>query len=474
MQPQFPLKWVRRRVLVLLLVAVVGCSTRNIVQSPSTGRFQLQSGYNMFTPEQDIQLGRQAQADVNRTMPVLPESSPVTKYVQSLGQQLAAKAPGEVKWPFNFHVVNQKEINAFALPGGPIYVNLGTIREADDEGELVGVIAHEISHVVLRHSTEQASKATLAQLPLAVLGGVLPQTTVGQLARLGVSFGAQSVFLKYSRDAEREADLLGSQTMYDAGFDPYSMAEFFTKLEKQGGPGVPQFLSDHPNPGNRVETVREAIARYPKKSYRKNSAQFESVKSVVAKMKPMTAEQVAQYQKEHQAQGGTVGNVSAQDVIPATGFQTLDHSAFQIAYPSNWKVFGDQNSSVTIAPEAGVGQNAIAYGVMMSAFRPSQGTASLEQATQQLVEFLQRSNPQFRVEGNLQRVNVNGVSGNSVSLVGPSPIQAGGGPLAERDLVVTLPRSDGSVLFLVFIAPQRDFDRLKPAYQQMLDSLRVK
>jgi predicted Zn-dependent protease len=387
---------------------------------------------------------------------------------------LAAKAPGETRWPFNFHVINQKEINAFALPGGPIYVNLGTIQDADDEGELVGVMAHEISHVVLRHSTQQASKASLAQLPLAVLGGVLPQTTAGQLARLGISFGAQSVFLKYSRDAEREADLLGSQIMYDAGYDPYSMAEFFTKLEKQGGPGAPQFLSDHPNPGNRVETVREAIAKYPKKSYRKNSTQFEEIKSVVARMKPMTAEQVAQYQREHQVRGGNVGNISSADIMPAGSARMFDHSAFQIAYPSNWQVFGNQNSSVTIAPPAGVGQDAIAYGVMVSAFRPAQGTSSLEQATQQLVSFLQRANPQFRVESNLERVNVNGIGANAVNLVGPSPIQTGGGPLAERDLLVTLPRSDGSVLFLVFIAPERDYNRLNPAFQSMLASLRVR
>src|SRR5947207_2005896 len=151
-------------------------------------------------------------------------------------------------------------------------------RRGDEEGQLAGVMAHEISHVVLRHSTEQASKSMIAQLPLAVLGGVMPQSTLGQLARLGVSFGAQSVFLKYSRDAEREADLLGSQIMYDSGYDPYSMVEFFTKLEKEGGPGVPQFLSDHPNPGKRGEVVKAAISKYRRKNSRKNSAECERIK----------------------------------------------------------------------------------------------------------------------------------------------------------------------------------------------------
>ncbi len=221
--------------LVLSLGIGYGCATRNIQQTPS-GRFQVQpGGFNQFTPEQEIQLGREAAKQVKQEMPLLPDNDPIRQYVRQLGQQLAAKAPGE-KWPFEFHVVNVKEINAFALPGGPIFVHMGTVRAADTEGQLAGVLAHEISHVALRHGTQQASKQVLAQIPLAVLGATLPQNTLGQLARLGVSFGAQSVFLKYSRDAEREADLLGSQIMYDAGFNPYDMVEFFSKLEKQGGP----------------------------------------------------------------------------------------------------------------------------------------------------------------------------------------------------------------------------------------------
>jgi HAMP domain-containing protein len=467
----------RFNVLLAAVLVTVGCSTHNIVQAP-TGRFELQSGgFNQFSPEQDIQVGRQAASEVNRTMPLLPDSSPVTKYVQRIGQELAAHAPGPNKWPFSFHVVNQKEINAFALPGGPIYVNLGTIQAADDEGQLAGVMAHEISHVVLRHSTEQASKSMIAQLPLAVLGGVMPQSTLGQLARLGVSFGAQSVFLKYSRDAEREADLLGSQIMYDSGYDPYSMVEFFTKLEKEGGPGVPQFLSDHPDPGNRVETVRAAISKFPKKSYRRNSAEFERIKTQVAGMKPLTAQQVAQYQQQHQPpqqQAGGLGDASSSDIMPSGTLRALDHSAFQIAYPSNWQVFGNQNSTVTIAPEAGVGQNAIAYGTLISGFKPQNGTSSLEQATNELATYLQRSNPQLRPAGNIQRMNINGTPADTVNFIGPSPLQGSNGPLVERDTLVTVPRPDGSVLFMMFIAPERDFNRLSPTFQRMLQSLRVK
>src|SRR5256886_14039963 len=135
-------------------------------------------------------------------------------------------------------------------------------------------MAHEISHVVLRHPTQQASKAAFAQLPLAVLGATIGQGAAGQIAQLGASFGVQSLFLKYSRDAEREADLLGSQTMYDTGYNPFSMVEFFTKLEKEGGPGGPQFLSDHPNPGNRVELVWQANSKDARKTYPRKKGDF--------------------------------------------------------------------------------------------------------------------------------------------------------------------------------------------------------
>jgi Zn-dependent protease with chaperone function len=461
-------KQVRTLLTSLILALFLGCATKNIVQAP-TGRIEVQpAAFNQYTPEQDIEIGRQAVAEVNRQMPVLPDSNPVSKYVQQLGQQLAAQAPGPVKWPFSFRVVNIKEINAFALPGGPIYIHVGTIQAADDEGQLAGVIAHEISHVVLRHSTQQASKAAFAQLPLAVLGATIGQGAAGQIAQLGASFGVQSLFLKYSRDAEREADLLGSQIMYDAGYNPFSMVEFFTKLEKEGGAGGPQFLSDHPNPGNRVELVRQAISKYPRKTYRRNSSQFEQTKSAVAKMHPLTMQQVAQQQKQQPQ--GQIGEINPQDVMPSGQFRNMDHSAFQISYPDNWQVAGDANSAVTIAPSAGVAQNAIAYGVIINGVRPQSGRDSLDQATQDLLSSLQQSNPGLRVASNPQDIQLNGAPGKSVYLAGTSPLQG----QRERDWLVTLQRRDNTVLYLVFIAPERDFGRLAPAFEQMLRSLRIK
>src|ERR1700751_5101982 len=200
------------------------------LQAPSLqARVELAPCKNSYTPEQQIQLGQKAKEQVYREMPVLPDSSPITQYIQQLGTKLTAYAPG-YKWPYNFHVANVAEINAFALPGGSIFVNLGTIQAAANEAQLAGVMAHEISHVVQRHGTRAASKQMGAQLPLAILGGLMGNSTLSKAAQMGISFGVGSYFLKNSRQSESEADLLGTDIMYDSGYEPRQMAVFFEKL----------------------------------------------------------------------------------------------------------------------------------------------------------------------------------------------------------------------------------------------------
>ena len=277
---------------------VVGCLAMllafGVLQiQPLQARVEPSRGFNMFSAQEEVQAGQQSAAQVARQLPVLPDSDPVSVYVQRLGQQLAAHAPGE-KWPYSFHVVNQKEINAFALPGGPVFVNVGTIQAADNEAELAGVMAHEISHVVQRHGTRAASKQMAAQLPLAILGGVMGQGALSQMAQMGLSFGVGSYFLKNSRKAESEADLLGTDIMYDTGFNPRAMAEFFAKIQEQGGARGPQFFSDHPDPGNRAQAVAREVGTLPRKSnYRSDSAEFREIKQRVAGMNPLTAQQIA-------------------------------------------------------------------------------------------------------------------------------------------------------------------------------------
>lgn len=454
-------------ILMLALLAGCGAKQQGPLQ-PGMGAYPEASGYNQFSIEQEVQIGQQTAAEADAQLPMLPANDPVSRYVDQLGKRLAARIPAP-NYPYSFKVINQKEINAFALPGGPVRINVGTIVAADNESELAGVMAHEIAHVYMRHATRNASKASLAQIPAAILGGILGGGAGGQLARLGLGFGLQSVFLKYSRDAENEADRVGAKIMYESGFDPKGMVSFFRKLEEEGGgSGGPQFLASHPNPGNRAQAVTVATSELPDKNYAQSSASFRQIKALVAKMKPLSAEEVARRQQQQQARVGDAGSIA-----PSGRFKQVNHSIFQIQAPDNWEVIGDNNSPVTIAPRAGLSQNAIAYGVVISGYQPQQ-QESLEQSVGNIYQTLRQSNPQIQISGQPQDANIQGLRAISVGILGPSPLSdQQGNAVTERNLLVAVQRQDGSVLWLLFIAPEAHFNALTPTYQQMLSSLRI-
>ena len=243
-------------------------------------RTPLRPGWNLFTPEQDIQVGRQASGKIGQQV-VLLNDPRVDNYLDALGKKLAAKAPG-YKFPYQYRCVNDEGINAFALPGGFIYINRGVIEAADDEAQLAGVMAHETSHVALRHGTSHASKAAAWQIPFSILGAA-----GGALAQLGAEFTLNSVLLKYSREDETQADVLGTQILYDSGYDPRALAQFFEKIEADSkGKQPPQFFSDHPNPGNRTGRVEEEVDKLggPEPNYRRDSDDFHSIKIYLMKL----------------------------------------------------------------------------------------------------------------------------------------------------------------------------------------------
>jgi hypothetical protein len=330
-------------------------------------------------------------------------------------------------------------------------------------------MAHEIAHVWMRHATRNASKESIAQLPAAILAGIAGNGIGGQLARLGLQFGLGSVFMKYSRDAESEADRVGAKIMYEAGYDPMAMVQFFQKLEKEAGANGPQFFSDHPNPGNRAAAVKAAIADLPPRAFNASSKDFAEVKQVASTMKPYTAEQVAQMERQRQAK---LQQSAMAQIAPSNDFQMLRGGSFELAYPSNWRVLKGP-ASLVIAPEAGVGENAIAYGVVMSGYTPQQ-PQRLEQTTQQVLQALAQSNPGMRAIGARSNLSVNGLPATVVDLAAQSPLSTQDGqPVAERDVLLTLQRGDGSVLWMLFIAPEPHFNAMEPAFQKMIQSLRV-
>ena len=278
----------RRQVARLLTVALVMLSPVLLL---AVEGLNFRPGFNLFSPAQDVAVGQEASQEVDKQLPLLRDSQ-VIGYVSSLGKRLARIAPnqsGETKYAWTINVVNSPEINAFALPGGFIYVNRGAIAAAQNEAQIAGVIAHEEGHVVMRHGTHQASEMVLAQAPLSMLAGLLGQSSglASQLAQLGLTFGVNSILLRNSRSAESQADAVGTYMLYRSGYDPYAMAQFFGVIQQKYPQQTIQFFSDHPNPGNRIQNVEEEIPRLgPKKAWQTDSPEFEAVKKRLQGMPP--------------------------------------------------------------------------------------------------------------------------------------------------------------------------------------------
>jgi Zn-dependent protease with chaperone function len=429
----------------------------------AAGPKELKPGWNLFSKEQDVQLGREAAAQVEAQMPVVRDAS-LSEYVQRIGQRLAS-APEADRYPYTFKVINDPNINAFALPGGPTYVHTGLIRAAENEAQLAGVMAHEIAHVALRHGTHQASKANAIQLPAMILGGLLGGGggMLGQLAQLGVGLGANSVLLKFSRDAERDADRLGARIMARAGYNPIEMARFFEKLQSQGGGGGPQFLSSHPDPGNRIEVVQEEISFMPQRQYTAgDSNALRSIQSRLGSLPSSTGV----------GSRGRAGVVGTGDPRPSGRFREFRGNGFSISHPDNWEVFGGDGGSVTIAPRAGLVQDnaggvAVGYGVIAS-YANAYHENNLRDATADLIGQLRQSNPGLQAGGRQQSYRLDGQNALVTTLYNQSPL---GG--REVDMLVTVQARDG-LFYMVFIAPEGDFRNVQPVFEQMLRTVRLR
>ena len=432
----------------------------------SAQRTVLRPGWNMFTPQQDIDLGKRAAADAEKQLP-LCNVPKVDAYLTHLGMRLVAKLPtGGVHYPFEFHCVNDKAINAFALPGGYVFINRGAIEVAENEAQLAAVMAHELSHVALRHGTNQATKAQAAEGFLGIASGIFGGSTGGALLSELSAFAAGGVLLRYSRSAESQADVMGTQVLYDSGYDPRAMAQFFEKLEAETkGKNPPEFLSDHPNPEHRVERVEEEIDKLGSvpSNAKRDSAEFEAIKRevlalpVVKKLTP----------------GGP--GAAKPPAAPSRNFAAYQANAYTLKYPDNWKRYADNNGdNVSFAPEGGVvddgtGHAALAYGLIVSVSHatgdPSDWEA-LTNATEQAIHDLQKSNPNMKITRQSERVRLNGHPGLATYLGNDSPV---GGQ--ETDWIVTTLRPEGLVSF-VCVAPQAEYEKYDKTFNAILDSVR--
>src|SRR5206468_2696785 len=342
-------------------------------------RTKLRPGKNIYSPQQDVDLGREVAKDAERQLELINNGNANT-YISTLGQQLASKVPNENKFPFYFKIVNDRSINAFALPGGPVYVHRGAIEAADNEAQLAGVIGHEMGHVILRHGTNQVTKAQLAQAPLSILGGVLGNKGIAQILSQVGGFAANSILLRYSRDAESEADLMGTQILYDLGYDPKAMAQFFDKLAKEHkGSQTEQFFSNHPIPENRIIKVNDEIRRLGAlpPNPRTDSADFQEVKKIMLSLPaPKPAPKPA---------STNTGDKSAKPPLPSTRLVDLQVAGLRLRHPDNWKP-NVHGTNITLAPDGAItSQGALAYGMIIDVFKP-QGARNIDQATTQLLD----------------------------------------------------------------------------------------
>jgi predicted Zn-dependent protease len=284
----------------LLVAILASLSVAGSAAAPTT----ITPPKNSYSPQQDVELGRQAAGEVRQQLPLLNDER-TKNYVENIGQRLVEHIPSNLRQPafrYSFDVVNLRDINAFALPGGPMFLNRGMLQAAGSEGEVAGVMAHELSHVILRHGTAQASKgqkfqigAVAGQILGAIVGG-RPGSVIAQGSQIGLG----TYFLKYGREYERQADLLGAQIMARAGYDPRQMARMFETIERQGGGRGPEWLSDHPNPGNRVEAInREAESLRVERSMASNG-DFQGIRARLNRMPAaLTTQEVASRQAQN-------------------------------------------------------------------------------------------------------------------------------------------------------------------------------
>jgi Zn-dependent protease with chaperone function len=479
-------------------VIAVLCVLTLFAVGRASGQTVVRPGFNIFSIEQDVEIGKQSAAQVEKQLPMLSDAA-VSRYVTNLGARLAAQAPG-TKFTYRFKVANLSEVNAFALPGGFIYVHRGLLEKVRTEGELAGVMAHEIAHVALRHPTNQASKAYLANAGIGILGGLLggkSQTTTGQIIGAVGGFGLNTVFLKFSRSAESQADVIGSQIMARAGYDPMEMAHFFGYLGQQTGADqgkVATFLSDHPAPADREARVRQEATLLGPVRQAAVVGNLRTLQAELRRLSPApTMEQLAKGLTPDTGQPVDAGTAGLSIESPSRQFRVFQQAEglYQLEQPDNWSAYvASGGYGVTIVPRGGYettssGRQNISFGVIVNHYVPFEGTVGnqfvdpngslfgetpLEEATSDLIRHILQANPNLeRVNGSELRGTVSGHPTLSIRLEST----ASNTSVAERVTVLTRQLPDEHVVYMLLIAPAREYALLQPTFDRMTGSLRT-
>jgi Zn-dependent protease with chaperone function len=433
---------------------------------------------NKYTPKQDVDLGREAAAEVRKQYPII-EDERIVRYLAAIGDRLVAAAPAELKQPvyeYSFTPVNLKEINAFALPGGPMFVQRGMFDAAAAEAEVVGVMAHELAHVLLRHGTANATKAQNPWLQLGQLAGAIGGAVVGGQAgsyiAQGSQFGLGTLLLRYGRDFEKQADLLGAQIMARAGYDPRALARMFETIEREtkssGGGSGPQWLSSHPNPGNRTQYINKEAAMLTVASAA-DTSDFASIKSAFASLPP--ARSMGDLARGKGSDAPTSVGTPGQPVpSPSADYRALSGGKiFRADVPANWTAL-PSNSSIRVVPENGYGQlngqAVFTHGVEFGVLRAS--SRDLREATNAWLQSVAQANPELRLAGSQQPLRISERSALGTPLVNPSPL---GGQ--EVIGLYTTFLADGTLFYYLTVVPEKEKETFREAFQRIGRSIQL-
>jgi len=445
------------------------------------GQTRIAMPKNKYKVQDDIQLGQKAASEVERQMPILNDYE-ATRYVQSIGQRLANAIPPEYQHPefqYTFKIVNASDINAFALPGGPMYVNRGMIEAARNEGEMAGVMAHELSHVALRHGTAQATKQSNPLNQILGIGAVLGGAVIGGQSGAALGQTLYSGFmLKYSREYETQADILGAQIMARAGYDPRDLANMFKTIEQQsGGSRSPEWLSSHPNPGNRYAAIEREAQLLRVSPSESNPAQFVAVRNRLhGYPQAQTMEQIAQNSQNNQSgqnggqnggYNGNSGRYESRVENPSSQTRVYNGGFVSFNVPQNWQQLSESNSEIWFAPQGAFGDNGITHGTLVGV---AQGSGrSLQQDTEGYVNGILQGNNYLQARGDYSRTTIGGRDAMGIMLAGRSPVTNQN----EVTTIYTTYLRNGQLFYVVTVSPENEASNYNYAFRNMLRSIRI-
>ncbi len=439
---------------------------------------KIEAPKNPYSLDKDVQLGREAANQVERELPMMRDSE-VQNYLTRVGRRLVEAIPPQFQYSqfrYSFKPVDVSDLNAFALPGGFTYVNRGLMEAARNESELAGVMAHEISHVALRHGTAQMAKgqklavgSTIGQILGAILGG-----PVGGVVSAGSQIGFGAYFLKYSRAYERQADTLGAQIMARAGYDPRDLANVFRTLEQaSGGRSGPEWLSSHPNPGNRYEAINREADMLRVQNPVHNTPEFTRIQARLRDFpRSRSMEEIARSGNRNPQQRPrptSTGN-SRPGEPPSRSLRNYRsaNGHFSMDYPTNWNSYPQDGGGATFAPEWAFEGDELTHGSVIGYVGSRRANMTLDESLDTIIRDLMRSNSSLREErGARYGGRLDGQQAMSTYLSGRNSLG-----YVERVWIIARPSGQG-IISLLFFAPERDFRQYQSAFSQMVRSFTV-